>query len=152
MRPLWTCPACGERFISANLWHSCGRRSYDQLFARSEPHVRLTFDRLARLARRCGPVRIYPQKTRVVFQSRIRFAHGHPQKRLFLAGFLLPRHASSPRFSKVLDGLSRHFKVCYVPLRSEQEVDAAVARWMRRAYRFGRQEHLRAARKSVPGR
>ena len=94
-------------------------------------------------------MRIYPQKTRVVFQSRIRFAHGHAQKSQFLAGFLLPRRASSPRFSKVLDGLSRHFKVCYVPLRSEADVDRDVARWMRRAYRFGRQEHLRPARKTV---
>lgn len=146
MRPLWTCPACGERFISANLWHSCGRRACDRLFARSEPHVRRTFERLAVLARRCGRVRIYPQKTRVVFQSRIRFAHGHPQKRQFVAGFLLPRGVASRRFSKVLDGLSRHYKVCYVALRSEDDVDRDVARWMRRAYRFGRQDHLKQTR------
>jgi hypothetical protein len=30
-----------------------------------------------------------------------------------------------------------------MPLRSEAKVDADVARWMRRAYRFGRQDHLR---------
>jgi len=73
MRPLWTCPTCGERFISANLWHSCGRRTYDRLFA---------------------------------------------------------------------GGLSRHYKVCYVALRSEDDVDRDVAHWMRRAYRFGREDHL----------
>jgi hypothetical protein len=28
MRPLWTCPTC-ERFISANLWHSCLRSEDD---------------------------------------------------------------------------------------------------------------------------
>jgi hypothetical protein len=143
MRPLWKCPRCGERFVSANLWHSCGRATYDRLFARSEPHVRRIFERLARLARRCGPVRIYPQKTRVVIQSRIRFAGGQPQKRRFVAGFLLPVHVTSPRFSKVLDGLSRHYKACYVPIRTEAEVDAEIARWMRLAYRFGRQDHLR---------
>jgi hypothetical protein len=146
MRPLWTCPACGERFISPNLWHSCGRRTYDRLFAGSEPHVRRIFSRLASLARRCGPVRIYPQKTRVVFQVRIRFAGGTPQKRQFVAGFLLPRTTHSPRFVRVLDGVSRHYKAVYVPLRTEAEVDAEVARWMRRAYRFGRQDHLRQGR------
>jgi Domain of unknown function (DUF5655) len=143
MRPLWRCPKCGERFISPNLWHSCGRGTYDRLFARSEPHVRRIFDRLTRIAARCGSVRVYPQKSRVVFQSRIRFAHGHPQKRQFVAGFLLPPDAASPRFSRILDGLSRHYKVCYVHLRTEADVDREVARWMRRAYRFGRQEHLR---------
>ena len=50
-KPLWTCPACGERFVSPGLWHSCGRHSYDALFARSEPHVRRIVDKLATLAR-----------------------------------------------------------------------------------------------------
>ena len=36
LKPLWTCPACGERFVSPRLWHSCGRHTYDALFARSE--------------------------------------------------------------------------------------------------------------------
>jgi hypothetical protein len=145
MQPLWTCPACGERFVSPRLWHSCGRHSYGELFAGSEPHVRRVFDKLARLARACGPVRIYPQKTRVVIQARIRFAGGTPRKRRFVAGFLLPRGTRSPRFTDELDGISRHYKVCYVALDSEGDVDAEVARWMKRAYRFGVQEHLRRA-------
>ena len=36
-RPLWTCPACGEQFVSPRLWHSCGRHTYDALFARRVP-------------------------------------------------------------------------------------------------------------------
>ena len=144
MRPLWTCPACGERFVSPRLWHSCGRHSYDALFARSEPHVRRIFDKLAALARACGPVRIYPQKTRIVIQSRIRFAGGRPQKSRFIAAFLLPRGTASPRFSDVLDGVSRHYSAYYLPLSREADVDAQVARWMRRAYRLGCQEHLRS--------
>ena len=84
MKPLWTCPACGERFVSPRLWHSCGRHTYDALFARSEP-----------------------------------------------------------RFSKVLTGLSRHYVACYLPLDRESDVDADVRRWMKQAYRIGRQDHLR---------
>lgn len=142
LKPLWTCPRCGERFISPRLWHSCGRHSYDALFARSEPQVRRIFDRLAALARRCGPVRIYPQKTRVVMQVRIRFAGGQPQQRRFVAGFLLPRGTKSPRFSRTLSNLSRHYVACYLPLSRESDVDAEVRRWVRQAYRIGCQEHL----------
>ena len=25
MRPLWRCGKCGHRFVTKNLWHSCGR-------------------------------------------------------------------------------------------------------------------------------
>lgn len=149
MKPLWTCPACGERFVSPRLWHSCGRHTFDALFARSEPHVRRIFDRLAAVARRCGPVRIYPQKTRVVMQVRIRFSGGQPRKSRFIAGFLLPPGTRSSRFSKVLTGLSRHYVACYVPLDRESDVDADVRRWMKQAYRIGRQDHLR---RRSPGR
>ncbi len=151
-KPLWTCPACGERFVSPRLWHSCGRGSYDALFRRSEPHVRRTFERLARLARACGPVRIYPQKTRVVFQARIRFGGGHPQKSRFVAAFLLPPGTASPRFSSVLANVSPHYMACYVPLSRESDVDAEIRRWMRRAYRFGCQEHLWKRHAHRPGR
>jgi hypothetical protein len=73
--------------VSPRLWHSCGRHTYDALFARSEPHVRRIFDKRATL--------------------------------------------------------SKHYIACYVPLGREADVDAEVARWMRRAYRFGCQEHLK---------
>jgi hypothetical protein len=142
-RPMWTCPRCGERFVSPNLWHSCGRYTRAALFRNSQPHVARIFDRLARLARRCGPVRVYPQKTRVVIQARIRFMNGTPRRSAFVAGFLLPRGTTSARFSKVEDYRSRHYVGCYVPLATEDEVDAEVARWMRQAYRIGRQEHLK---------
>ena len=104
--------------------------------------MRRIFDKLATLATACGPVRIYPQKTRVVIQARIRFAGGQPRKRHFIAGFLLPRSTRSKRFSDVLDGVSKHYKAVYVPLYSEKDVDAQIAGWMKRAYRFGIQEHL----------
>ena len=105
--------------------------------------MRKIFDKLATIARACGPVRIYPQKTRVVIQARIRFAGGRPMKRQFVAGFLLPVGTTSPRFSGVLDNVSPYYIAAYVPLRSEAEVDAEIKRWMKIAYRFGRQEHLR---------
>lgn len=142
LRPLWTCPACGERFVSPRLWHSCGKHTFAALFARSEPQVREIFERLASVARACGPVRIYPQKTRVVFQARIRFAGGTPRKRSFVAGLMVPREAKSKRFTMELDGVSRHYKAVHVVLSKVSDVDAQMTRWIKRAYRFGVQEHL----------
>ena len=110
--------------------------------------MRAIFDKLAALAARCGPVRVYPQKTRAIFQARIRFAGGTPRKRVLIAHFLLPRETSSPRFVDELDGVSVHYKVCYVTLSSVREVDAEIGRWMKRAYRIGTQEHLRQRRRT----
>jgi len=27
--PLWTCPRCGAKLVTKNLWHSCGRATLD---------------------------------------------------------------------------------------------------------------------------
>jgi hypothetical protein len=139
---MWTCPQCGERFVSPNLWHSCGRYTRDALFQKSKPHVVRIFEKVARLARRCGPVRVYAQKTRIVIQARIRFLNGSPRKSLLIVGLLLPRGTTSPRFSRVEDYRSRQYVGCYLRLTSEDGVDGEVARWIRQAYRIGRQDHL----------
>ncbi|HKZ78243.1 MAG TPA: hypothetical protein VJ124_07945 [Pyrinomonadaceae bacterium] len=58
LRPLWRCPKCGERFVTANMWHACGRYSLASLFAKSDPHVIKLFRKFARMVRNCGPVRM----------------------------------------------------------------------------------------------
>jgi hypothetical protein len=39
-RPVWTCPRCGARLVSRNLWHSCGRFTLEDLFAGLTPRKR----------------------------------------------------------------------------------------------------------------
>jgi len=73
-RPLWTCPTCGHRFVSANIWHSCTRISLDEAFARSTPEARAAFERFAELAANCGPIEVLAQRTRIVIMGRVRFA------------------------------------------------------------------------------
>lgn len=73
VKPLWTCPRCGHHFVTANLWHSCGRYELGPHLAGRDPSVRRTSDRLVELAQACGPVTVYPQKTRIVFMVRVRF-------------------------------------------------------------------------------
>ena len=72
--PLWRCPKCGHRFASRNLWHSCGHYRLAEHFKNRSPVVRQLFDRWRAMARKCGPVTVYAQKTRIVFQAGVRFA------------------------------------------------------------------------------
>jgi hypothetical protein len=36
---VWTCPKCGARLVTRNLWHSCGSFTLEGLFAGSDPSV-----------------------------------------------------------------------------------------------------------------
>jgi hypothetical protein len=73
-KPLWTCPKCGHQFVMRNLWHSCSRHSLDDHFKGKDPMLRKIFDRYLALVKKCGPVTAYAQKTRIIFQVRVRFA------------------------------------------------------------------------------
>ena len=73
-KPLWRCPKGGHRFVTQNLWHSCGRYRLADHFQGTPKVLRRTFDRFASLAKACGPVTVYAQKTRIVIQARVRFA------------------------------------------------------------------------------
>lgn len=99
--PLWRCPKCGERFVTKNMWHSCGKYTLEALFARSEPHVFQLFNKFAEMMRACGPVTMIPQKTRVVFQVRVRFGGCYPRKSHLLCTLALPRVDNDPRFFKI---------------------------------------------------
>jgi hypothetical protein len=73
-RPLWTCPRCGHRFVSANIWHSCTAFTLDEAFARSTPAARAAFEAFVALAGACGPIEVIAQATRIVIMGRVRFA------------------------------------------------------------------------------
>ena len=124
------------------MWHSCGRYSLEALFAGSEPHVFPLFRKFERMVRACGPVRRIPQKTRIVFQARIRFAGCVPRKSYLLGSFLLSRKLKHPRFVKIETYYPRlhghQFKIA-----SSADLDKDVARWLREAYAVGEQKHLK---------
>ena len=73
-RPLWTCPRCGHRFVTENVWHSCSSYTLDDAFARSTPEARAAFEAFVALVEQCGPVEVVVQKTRIVIMGRVRFA------------------------------------------------------------------------------
>jgi hypothetical protein len=73
------------------MWHSCGKFSLEDLFAHREPNVAKLFRQFAKMVRACGPVHMIPQKTRVVFQVRMRFAGVTPRKSHLICHFVCAR-------------------------------------------------------------
>jgi hypothetical protein len=135
-RPLWKCPKCGARFVTANIWHSCGRYSLKMLFAKSEPNVRRLFRKLTRMVRSCGPSTMLPQKTRVVFMTRVRFVAVYPRKRALEIGIELSARHPHPHFHKI-ESYSRHVHGHYLRIENENQLDAQVKRWLRESYLVG---------------
>jgi Domain of unknown function (DUF5655) len=115
------------------MWHSCGKFSLHELFARSDPRVLKLFRKFARMVRACGRSHMIPQKTRVVFQTRIRFAGATPRKSHLICHFILPRKIGKKRFQKI----ERYGRRCYghyLRVESKTELNSDVARWLKEAY------------------
>jgi hypothetical protein len=126
------------------------------LFARSEPHVLPLFKKFEKMVRACGPVRMIPQKTRVVFQVRVRFAGAYPRKSYFLCGFALPYRSTDPRFVKI-ENYAPHFQGHLFRVASAADLDEQVQRWLHESYEVGAQNFLnkkesRVASKSNPSK
>ena len=66
-RPLWTCPKCGLKFVTKNLWHSCGRATLADWQQRMGPRALGLYKKFERLVSRCGPYHVSPAKTRIAF-------------------------------------------------------------------------------------
>jgi hypothetical protein len=82
-----------------------------------------------------------PQKTRVVFQVRVRFAGAAPRKTHLLANFALRYQANDPRFVKI-EKYAPHFQTHTFKISSESDLDQQVQRWLRESYEVGAQAFL----------
>jgi hypothetical protein len=144
-KPLWPCPACGAQFTTANQWHSCGRFDVDALFAKSSPLVRRLYARFVALLKRCGPVTILPQKSRVAFQVRMRFAAIMPQRSCLKGHLVLADPVRAACFERV-ESISVRNHVHVFRLESEAQFTPEFVAWVGEAYKVGRQEHLGTVR------
>src|SRR5277367_6729876 len=72
--PLWKCPKCARLFANRYQSHFCSRITLRQHLANKTPCAIALFRIFAKLAKRCGPVRVVPEKTRIAFQVRMSFA------------------------------------------------------------------------------
>jgi hypothetical protein len=101
--------------------------------------LKQTFDRFVETAKRCGPVTVYAQKTRIVIQGRVRFAGAVVRRDWLDAGLWLRRRVEHPLLRRVESfgrlGYGHHFRLC-----RPADVDAELARLVEEAYAIGQQE------------
>lgn len=147
MRPLWTCPKCGRKFVTRNMWHACGPYTVETFLAGKGDQARTLFHRFVELIERCGPYEVAPAKTRVAFMARVRFAGvSRVSDRGMTIGFALPKPIQSPRLSKV-EQIAPGWHGHWMRIKDPDELDEEVLAWLRESYRMmGMQERLKERR------
>ncbi len=99
------------------------------------------FDAVVEAIRRCGPVTVLPEKTRIAFQTRMSFAQVTPRTRWLDGHVVLARRLEHPRFRKI-DTISPRNHVHHFRLATLAEVNAEFENFVREAYAVGEQSHL----------
>lgn len=104
--------------------------------------MRTLFNHYVTAVRRFGAFRIEPQKTRIVFQVRVRFAGGHALKSGFRGAFWL----TEPRPGAPVDRIEKVTPNCYVHcflLRTREDLNESLLARLGLAYRVGCQDHIK---------
>jgi len=147
--PLWTCPRCGAKFVSANMSHSCGRWELGALFAKSDPHVFELFQKFRRMVKDCGRSTMIPQKTRVVFMVRMRFAGATVRRSHLRIGLILERPLPpEPRLVETLAAAPRCY-AHYFRIERADQLDESIAALIREAYDSGTQKNFQRVGRSA---
>lgn len=137
-RPLWTCPECGQSFVTRNLSHSCCRFTEEEFFG-SRDSQRALYRAFLAFVERCGPVTVNINKTRISLQGRARFACVDRVTRDGLVCHVwLKRRLESPRFVRI-EALPPSDFVHYFKLADAAELDDEAAAWIAEAYEVGMQ-------------
>ncbi len=140
-RPLWQCPCCKRRFANRNQSHFCGTHDLEAHFDGKPAEIRAIFDAVLKAIRRCGPVTVLPEKTRIAFQARMSFAQLTPRLRWVDGHVVLARRLERPRFRRI-DTISPRNHVHHFRLSSVSDVDKEVEGWLAEAHAVGQQRHL----------
>jgi hypothetical protein len=153
MKPLWQCPRCGRTFVSRNLPHSCHMVDLGEHFAQADPIVRETFVALVEAVEANGPLTINATRSRITFQTRMRFGGvDRPRNALLSANFVLTRAIADERLARV-DHVPPYYYVHRLRLEAPEAVDPQVERWFAEAHLIGEQRHVtdkRWERQRVP--
>lgn len=139
---LWQCPACGQRFVSRNLPHSCDVVALDACFDGRPPHVRALFDAWLAAAEACGPVTVNATRSRITFQVRMRFGGvDRPRGDDLVARLVLTRPVRHPLATRV-DFIPPHYYDHRFVLRETSDIDADLRDLVRESYGVGEQRHV----------
>ena len=140
---LWTCPECGAKLLTKNLWHSCGEATLEDWKARMGPKARALYDRFEEMIAACGPYHIGPAKTRIAFLGKVRFAGIQSlSERGMTCTFAMPEALESGRFARVWEvapGWWGH----RLRVTDPEQLDDEVQGWLHESYRLmGMRERL----------
>jgi hypothetical protein len=143
MAELWTCPECGAKLITRNLWHSCGEATLEDWKARMGPRARDLYDRFESLIAACGEYHVAPAKTRIAFMGQVRFAGiSSVSEKGMSCSFSLPYALESDRFVKVEEVVPGWF-VHRMRVTDPAQLDDQIQEWVRESYRLmGKRERL----------
>ena len=139
--PLWRCPQCGRGFANRNQSHSCSDVSLHSHFTGKSEHVRELFDALLAMIKKCGPVKVLPETTRIAFQVRMSFIAVQVRRNYLVGHFVFARRVEHPRFLR-FETFSPRNHLHAFRLDSLAELDDEFAAWIREAYAVGEQKHL----------
>jgi hypothetical protein len=142
--PLWTCPKCGAKLLTKNLWHSCGQATLDDWRGRMGPRARALYDRFAAMIEACGEHHVAPAKTRIAFLGLVRFAGiTSLSEQGMTCSFALPAPLRSKRFAKV-EEVAPGWWAHRLRITDPSQLDEQVQAWLRESYRLmGMRERLR---------
>jgi hypothetical protein len=133
-RRLWTCPKCGVKLVTKNLWHSCGEKTLDEWKRSMGPRARELYDGFVRLIAACGRFHVAPARTRIAFMGRVRFAGiTSLSERGMTCAFALPEPLQSPRFIKVFE-IVPGWWVHRLRITTVDQLDASLQDWLRQSY------------------
>jgi len=121
------------------MWHSCARHAIAEHFAGKDPSVRQLFRAYRALVRSLGPVRVYAQKTRIIFQTRARFTGVIVRRQWLDVHIWLKRRLDDRRFRRI-EFLPKHDYIHSLRLRSERQLDGWLKQVLREARRVGNQQ------------
>ncbi|MDX1510383.1 MAG: hypothetical protein R3249_03470 [Nitriliruptorales bacterium] len=130
---LWICPSCGGRFVTPNMWHSCGVHSLQELFARSTDDALSLAEEYVAILHGLGDVQVIAQKTRLVAVARVRFAGLEPREHGFRATFALRRWVDSDRIVKKEHHNDR-WRGHVVDVRAVGDLDDELRGWLQESH------------------
>lgn len=134
---LWTCPNCEKRFVTRNMWHSCGPHTIDEFMAGKSEQAWAYWNRLREMVGKCGPYSTVANKTRVGFMVRVRFAGvSAVSDRGMSLSFWLKQRIDDPRFRKVEHYGGNDYGY-HIRVRSLDELDDQIQHWLCMAYEVG---------------
>ena len=140
LSPLWQCPACDRSFANRNQSHSCSNVSLESHFTGKPEKVRELFDAVRAMIKKCGPVKILPEKTRIAFQVRMSFIAVQVRRDYLIGHFVFARRVEHPRFTRVETFSPRNHLHAF-RLDRLADLDNQFAAWVREAYAVGEQKH-----------